>query len=148
MYESKAECRFLHSLGGDAVGMSTIPEVVAAHHADMKVLCLSLITNKVIMAGDEGSPVATHAEVLDAVEKRSLQMQTLVREIVARAKTEVLHKLPPLRHVSLAVTENTEINQQRRAKVSSRDTLLLQTVLVTCAIFCMGLAVGSMKSGR
>ena len=33
MYESRAECRFLRGLGGDCVGMSTVPEIVAAHHA-------------------------------------------------------------------------------------------------------------------
>ena len=45
-YETKAECRFLRSIGGDAVGMSTIPEVIAAKHCGMKILGLSLITNK------------------------------------------------------------------------------------------------------
>jgi purine-nucleoside phosphorylase len=45
-------CSFLKSLGGDAVGMSTVPEIVAAHHCNMQVLCLSLITNKVVMGGD------------------------------------------------------------------------------------------------
>lgn len=45
-YETKAECRFLRSVGGDAVGMSTIPEVIAAKHCGMKILGLSLITNK------------------------------------------------------------------------------------------------------
>ena len=53
MYESKAECRFLRSVGGDSVGMSTVPEIVAAHHSGMKVVCLSLITNKVVIKGDE-----------------------------------------------------------------------------------------------
>ena len=45
-YETKTECRFLRSIGGDAVGMSTIPEVIAAKHCGMKILGLSLITNK------------------------------------------------------------------------------------------------------
>ena len=45
-YETRAECRFLRSVGGDAVGMSTIPEVIAAKHCGMKILGLSLITNK------------------------------------------------------------------------------------------------------
>lgn len=36
MYESKAECRFLKMLGGDTVGMSTVPEVVTAHHCNMQ----------------------------------------------------------------------------------------------------------------
>ena len=37
-----SECRFLRGLGGDAVGMSTVPEIVAAHHCNMQILCLSL----------------------------------------------------------------------------------------------------------
>jgi purine-nucleoside phosphorylase len=134
-YESKAECRFLRSLGGDCVGMryctvfvlnvseavhtignslvaerflcihSTVPEIVTAHHCNMQTLCLSLITNKVVMEGDEGAPIATHAEVLEAVEKRSVQMQTLVRQIVATMREEVLPKSPPLRKISTLVPD-------------------------------------------
>jgi purine-nucleoside phosphorylase len=51
MFESKAKCRFLCSLGGNAVGMLAVPEVVAVHHCNIKILCLSLMTNKVIMMG-------------------------------------------------------------------------------------------------
>lgn len=48
-YETRAEARFLQSVGGDAVGMSTVPEVLLARHCGIKVLGLSLITNKVIL---------------------------------------------------------------------------------------------------
>jgi purine-nucleoside phosphorylase len=98
MYESKAECKFLRAMGGDTVGMSTVPEVVAAHHCGIKVLCLSLVTNKVIIGGDEG-PAASHAEVLEAVGERAIQMQTLVKEIMAVLKKTVLptmDELPPI----------------------------------------------------
>jgi purine-nucleoside phosphorylase len=102
MYESRAECRFLRALGGDMVGMSTIPEVVAAHHCDMKILCLSLITNKVIMEGHEG-PVASHQEVLEAVGKRATQMQDLVKQIVKVLNRQILPDLPDLTPVDLTV---------------------------------------------
>lgn len=101
MYESKAECKFLRSIGGDSVGMSTVPEIVAAHHSGMKVLCLSLITNKVIITGDEGPP-ASHEEVLEAVNTRSEQIQDLVKEIVKELKmTGVLDSLPQLSEINL-----------------------------------------------
>lgn len=100
MYESKAECRFLRELGGDCVGMSTIPEVVTAHHCNIKVLCLSLVTNVVIMEGDEG-PVASHAEVLEAVGKRSVQMQELVKRIIKVLDRDYLKDIPDLPPVAL-----------------------------------------------
>jgi purine-nucleoside phosphorylase len=104
MYESKAECRFLRSIGGDSVGMSTVPEIVAAHHSGMKVICLSLITNKVVVKGDEGPP-ASHEEVLDAVNTRSEQMQALVKEIVKELNTTgVLDTLPDLKQINLDST--------------------------------------------
>jgi purine-nucleoside phosphorylase len=102
MYESKSECLFLRSVGGDAVGMSTIPELTAAHHCGMKILCLSLITNKVIISGNEG-PAASHAEVLEAVEKRAIKMQTLVETIVKNLKKDILPILPELSPISLKV---------------------------------------------
>ena len=48
-YESRAECKFLRSIGGDMVGMSTIPEIIAAKHVGMKIVGLSLITNAVVV---------------------------------------------------------------------------------------------------
>lgn len=102
MYESKAECRFLLSLGGDTVGMSTVPEILAGHHCGMKMLCLSLVTNKVIIGGDEG-PAASHAEVLDAVSGRAIEMQALVREIVVVLNSDVLPILEELQIIDLKV---------------------------------------------
>lgn len=80
-YESKAECRFLRSLGGDSVGMSTIPEVIAAKHCGMQILGLSLITNAVVM-GNEDTPAASHAEVLAAVDASGMHVEAIVRRII------------------------------------------------------------------
>mmetsp|Transcript_16691 Transcript_16691/g.20821 ORF Transcript_16691/g.20821 Transcript_16691/m.20821 type:complete len:106 (-) Transcript_16691:101-418(-) len=101
MYESSSEGKFLRLLGGDCVGMSTIPEVVAAHHAGMKVHCLSLITNKVVIEGDEG-PKANHEEVLEAVRSRSVKVQCLVKEFVGRC-SEFIEGLPDLPPVTLDI---------------------------------------------
>jgi purine-nucleoside phosphorylase len=111
MYESRAECKFLRSIGGDSVGMSTVPEIVAAHHSGMKVLCLSLITNKVVIDGDEGPP-ASHEEVLDAVNTRSEQIQSLVKEIVNELNTTgILDTLPELKEINLKVISSTTKKQ-------------------------------------
>lgn len=61
-YETRAEMRMLRLLGGDAVGMSTVPEVLVARHARARVLAFSLITNK---ATDDVEAGATHEEVLE-----------------------------------------------------------------------------------
>lgn len=105
MYESPAECRFMQSVGGDAVGMSTIPELTAAHHSGVKIICLSLITNKVIISGDEG-PAASHAEVLEAVEKRAIKMQSLVKKLVSNLNKDILPNLTELPPIDLTVSTN------------------------------------------
>ncbi|MEN4099007.1 MAG: purine-nucleoside phosphorylase [Anaerolineaceae bacterium] len=62
-FETPADLRFLHIIGADAVGMSTVPEVIVARHAGMRVLGFSGISNK---ANLDGSTVTTHEEVLAA----------------------------------------------------------------------------------
>jgi len=62
-FESPAELRFLHTVGADAVGMSTTHEVIVARHGGMRVLGISGISNK---ANLDGSTVTTHEEVLEA----------------------------------------------------------------------------------
>ncbi|KAL3821766.1 hypothetical protein ACHAXA_000265 [Cyclostephanos tholiformis] len=116
-YESKAECAMLRILGVDVVGMSTIPEVVAAHHAGMAVVCLSLITNKVVFAdastegGEEaeasgdgdggGQQHAHHDEVLRAVSGRSEQLIKLVGEVVRRIGDAYLPTLADMAPINL-----------------------------------------------
>ena len=62
-FETPADLRFLRAIGSDAVGMSTVPEVIVARHARMRVLGLSGISNK---ANLDGSTETTHEEVLQA----------------------------------------------------------------------------------
>lgn len=78
-FETGAELRFLRAVGTDAVGMSTVPEVIVARHAGMQVLGLSLITNTA--TGDETGEV-NHAEVLATADAVRPKFAALVRGIV------------------------------------------------------------------
>jgi purine-nucleoside phosphorylase len=62
-FETPADLRFLKMIGVDAVGMSTVPEVIVAHHGGTRVLGLSGISNK---ANLDGNTLTTHEEVLEA----------------------------------------------------------------------------------
>ncbi|XP_018011640.1 purine nucleoside phosphorylase [Hyalella azteca] len=82
-YETVAELRLLKLLGADAVGMSTVPEVVVARHCGMRVFAFSLITNACIMDYDTNAS-ANHEEVIETANKRQHQLQELVRRMVAK----------------------------------------------------------------
>ncbi|MBN3284831.1 PNPH phosphorylase, partial [Polyodon spathula] len=81
-FETVAEARYLHKLGADAVGMSTVPEVLVAKHCGMKVFGLSLITNKVVKAYNDKE--VNHEGVLGVSKMRAGTLQTLVTEFVAQ----------------------------------------------------------------
>ncbi len=78
-YETPAEIRAFRLLGADAVGMSTVPEVIAASHCSLPVLAVSLITN---MASGVLEQPLSGEEVIEIGDKKSAELQTLVREIV------------------------------------------------------------------
>lgn len=83
-YETGAELKFLHAIGADAVGMSTVPEVVVARHVGMQVLGLSLITNSA--TGNETEEV-NHEEVLAAADAVRPAFSAFVRGIVRKIPT-------------------------------------------------------------
>jgi purine-nucleoside phosphorylase len=78
-FETGAELRFLRTIGADAVGMSTAPEVVVARHEGMRVLGISLISN---MATGEESEEVDHAGVLATADASRPRFAALVRGIV------------------------------------------------------------------
>jgi len=80
-FESPAELRFLHGIGADAVGMSTVPEVIVARHGGMRVLGVSGISNK---ANLDGSTITTHEEVLEAGKVLVPKLTTLIRGFLAK----------------------------------------------------------------
>ncbi len=82
-FETPAEYEFFRIIGGDAVGMSTVPEVIVANHAGMKVFGVSVITD---LGGKDVTDVPTHEEVQRAAEKAQPKMMEIMRELIARAE--------------------------------------------------------------
>lgn len=80
-YETPAEIRMFRTFGADAIGMSTVPEVIAARAMGVRVLGISLITNAA--AGSTGEPLS-HQEVIDAGIEASGRFTTLVRGIIRK----------------------------------------------------------------
>jgi purine-nucleoside phosphorylase len=80
-FETPADLRFLRIIGADAVGMSTVPEVITARHGGMQILGISGISNK---ANLDGKTVTTHEEVLDAGQKIAPLLTTLIRGVLRR----------------------------------------------------------------
>ena len=78
-FETSAEVRAFGILGGDAVGMSTVPEVIAASHCSIKVLGISVITNYAAGLMDN---TPSHQETLEEANKASNKLTTLVAEYI------------------------------------------------------------------
>lgn len=78
-FETPAEYKFMHIIGGDAVGMSTVPEVMVANHMGMRIFAISVIS-------DEGNPEVpiqiTHDEVVKAAAEAEPKMTKIVHELL------------------------------------------------------------------
>lgn len=91
-FETRAEVRLARAVGADAVGMSTVPEVIVARHSGLRVLAMLLITNAGVgdppasaldpnpVALDKG--MALHAEVLEEAAKAALDVQAIFRDTI------------------------------------------------------------------
>lgn len=81
-FETPAEYKMFHILGADAVGMSTVPEVIVANHCGIKVFGISVITD----LGVEGKIVeVSHEEVQKAADAAQPKMTTIMRELINRS---------------------------------------------------------------
>ena len=79
--ETRAEVRFLRTIGADAVGFSTIQEVIAAVHAEIKVLGLSTITN----INDPDNPVpATIEDVIAVADEAAPRLETIIKNVILK----------------------------------------------------------------
>ena len=78
-FETRAELRMLRGLGADAVGMSTVLEVIVARHAGVRVLAISLITNKATPDVEIG---ATHQEVIEMGKVGGARLATLLGDLL------------------------------------------------------------------
>lgn len=79
-FETHAEYKMVHILGGDAVGMSTVQEVIVARHMNMNVFAMSVITDIGIREEDN---IITHEEVLQAAKEAEPKFSAIFRELIA-----------------------------------------------------------------
>lgn len=80
-FETHAEYKMIHILGGDAVGMSTVPEVIVAIHGGMKVFAMSVITDIGIRDMDN---TITHEEVLEAAHAAEPKLTAIYEKLIER----------------------------------------------------------------
>lgn len=80
-FETLSEYRMVKILGGDCVGMSTVPEVIVARHMDMECFGVSVITD---MGDEDNIDEVSHAEVLKAAEKAEPHVRNLIKELIIR----------------------------------------------------------------
>ncbi len=80
-YETPAEYRYYRIIGGDCVGMSTVPEVIVARHCGLTVFAVSVITD---LGGQEIPVEVTHEEVLNAANMAEPKMTAIIQEMFKR----------------------------------------------------------------
>ena len=81
-FETPAEYRMYRAMGGDTVGMSTVPEVIVAHHCGIRTFGISVVTD---LGGFDNPVEVSHEEVQEAADKAQPLMTEIMREMIRRS---------------------------------------------------------------
>ena len=81
VYETRAEYKYIKFIGADCVGMSTVPEVIVAHHMQLPVFAISIITD---MGGHDEPEIITHEEVLRVANAAEQTMTSLMKKMLSK----------------------------------------------------------------
>lgn len=79
VFETRAEYKYIKTIGADCVGMSTVPENIVARHMNLPVFAISIITD---MGGSDDPEVITHEEVLKVANAAEQKMTALIKELI------------------------------------------------------------------
>jgi len=82
-FETPAEYKMYRTMGGDTVGMSTVPEVIVAHHCGIRVFGISVVTD---LGGFDQPVEVSHEEVQEAADKAQPIMTEIMREMIVRSE--------------------------------------------------------------
>ena len=107
------------------------PEIIAAKHVGMKVLCLSLMTNKVVVEETADTVHATHEEVLAAVQTSGKHVEAIVKKLIdANMLGDFLEKCPIVSYVPSKATSGTNIGEKVLDVVLGKEDRVFKALLL------------------